>query len=84
MKHVTNRRAVITKTSKHFIMAQPEEKQPKGDGSDFIKLQRDLDNAKNERTKEASLDNNRRDRAKTKTDVSQKNTGGDTQVSPGT
>jgi hypothetical protein len=64
-------------------MAQSEDQKPKGDGTDFIKAQRDLDKAKNKRTKDASQPNNRRDDAKTKTDVSHKNTGGDAQVSPG-
>jgi hypothetical protein len=64
-------------------MAQSENQKPKGDATDFIKLQSDLDKAKNERLNDESNEDNSEDAA-TKTDVSQKKTGGGKQVSPGT
>jgi hypothetical protein len=64
-------------------MAESENQKQKGDGTDFVKLQSDLDNAKNERKKDGS-NNNRNENSVRKTDVSQKKTGGDKQVSPGT
>jgi hypothetical protein len=64
-------------------MPQSENQKPKGDATDFIKLQRDLDKAKNERLKDESIENNSEELA-TKTDVSKKKTGGGKQISPGT
>ena len=73
-------------------MIEPEENQtPKGDATDFIDHQSEMDKAKNERIKSnqnsqkiESRQRNQKENETTKTDVSQKKTGGGKQVSPGT
>jgi hypothetical protein len=64
-------------------MAQSTNQKPKGDATDFMKLQSDLDKAKSDRQKNDAAENNS-DENVTKTDVSQKKTGGGKQISPGT
>lgn len=69
--------------------SEDNKQQPSGDGTDFIKQQSELDQAKNERVKSTeqsgkvrSAKSNNNDTIKT--DVSHKKTGGGKQVSPGT
>jgi hypothetical protein len=64
-------------------MKQGEDQKSKGDGTDFVNHQRDMDKARNERRKDQPGQTREEDES-VKTDVSQKKTGSGKQVSPGT